>query len=386
MNNIIELQSRFEFDVYPKREIAFVKGLGTKLYDAAGNEYLDCAAGIGVGNIGHSNKQFISDVTEQLNKLVINPGIFYNDTKAKFLEKLHSFVPKNLTRTFLCNSGTEAIEAAIKFTRFTTGKKNFVCAMKSFHGRTMGSLSATFKKEYKDAFQPLVPGFSFAPFNKFDKFEQLVDDDTAGIILELIQGEGGINIAEKEFIQNIRKLCDDKGIILIIDEIQTGVGRTGKFLAIEHYGIEADILCMAKALGGGIPIGAVLCSDKIDLPRGKHGSTFGGNPLACTAGLSVLNIIENDNLIENAQTNGYYFYEKLKNIDSNLIRDIRSIGLMIGIELKTKVKPYLEKLLSKNVVALPAGTTVIRLLPPLTITKKEIDSVVTIVKDTLDFL
>ncbi len=373
MKDYIQLQSQYEFDVYPKRELTIVRGKGAKVHDDKGNEYIDCVAGIGVANIGHSNEYFIDRVNEQIKKLVVNPGIFYNDSKALFLERLHSFAPKNLTKTFMCNSGAEAIEAAIKFARFNTGKTDFICAMKSFHGRTLGSLSATYKKEYKEAFQPLVPGFKFAPFNKFERFEELVDENTAGIILEVIQGEGGINIAELEFLKKIRELCDEKNILLIIDEIQTGVGRTGKFLAIEHYGIKADILCMAKALGGGIPIGAVLCSENLEIPKGKHGSTFGGNPLASAAGLAVLDILAKDNLIKLSEEKGEYLISKLRSIDSDKVRLVKGRGLMIGIELKTKVKPYIMKLMENNILALPAGATVIRLLPPLVITYEELD-------------
>lgn len=383
MNGIIEKQQKYEFDVYPKREIVITRGKDAKVYDDRGNEYIDCAAGIGVANIGHSNEYFISNVSAQLEKLIVNPGIFYNNVKAEFLKKLHSFLPKNFTKTFLCNSGTEAIEAAIKFTRFNTGKTDFVCAMKSFHGRTLGSLSATFKKEYRDVFEPLVPGFKFAPFNKYERFEELVDDNTAGIILELIQGEGGINIAEKEFVRKIRKLCDEKGIYLIIDEIQTGVGRTGRFLAAEHYEVQADIICMAKALGGGVPIGAVICDSKLELPKGKHGSTFGGNPLASAAGLAVLDILESENLIEKARSNGEYFLKLLNEIDSPLIRSVRGRGLMIGVELKTKVRPFIEEMMSNKLLVLPAGTTVIRLLPPLNISIRELDIVSSIIAKTL---
>ncbi len=376
MRDIIELQSNYEFDVYPKRELTIVKGSGAKVYDENGTEYIDCVAGIGVASVGHANKLLAERVSKQMNTLSVNPGIFYNDAKALFLEKLMKFTPVNLNRAFLSNSGAEAIEGAIKFARYNTGKTDFVCAMKSFHGRTLGSLSATFKKEYKDIFHPLVPGFRFAPLNNLDKFKEQINGDTAGIIIELIQGEGGINICDIEFVKGLRELCDENDILLIVDEIQTGVGRTGKFLAIERYGVEADIICMAKALGGGVPIGAILCSDKLEIPVGKHGSTFGGNPIASAAGLAVLDYLESENLINQAEEKGEYFISKLRELNSDLIRNVRGKGLMIGIELKTKVKPYLLKLMEKKVLALPAGTTVIRLLPPLVISYEEIDLVV----------
>lgn len=383
MSNYIDMQQRYEFDVYPKRDLTIVRGEGSKLYDENGNEYIDCTAGIGVANIGHSNNYLADRVSEQIRRLTVNPGIFYNDVKALFLEKLHLFAPNYLRKTFLCNSGTEAIESAIKFARFNTGKTDFICAMKSFHGRTLGALSATFKNEYKKDFQPLVPGFKFAPLNKYERFEELVDNNTAGVILELIQGEGGINIAEVEFVRKIRKMCDDKKLLLIIDEIQTGVGRTGKFLSIEHYNVKSDILCMAKALGGGIPIGAVLCGDNIETPKGKHGSTFGGNPIACSAGLAVLEIIEQNNLIDEARAKGEYLLSNIKLIDSNLIRTVRGAGLMIGLELKVKVRPILLQMMENGILALSAGSTVIRLLPPLSISYAEIDEVLRVLNKIL---
>jgi acetylornithine/LysW-gamma-L-lysine aminotransferase len=275
MKDFKALQQQYEIDVYPMREVVFVKGKNSRLWDDKGNEYIDLSSGISVANIGHSNEKVAQAIAEQARTLITCANTFYNDKKALFLEKLFSVAPKNLKKAFLTNSGTEAVEAAIKFARFTTKKKNFIAAMKGFHGRTMGALSATFKKEYREAFEPLVPGFSFAPYNNFEKLAEAVDDDTAGIILEVVQGEGGINIGDREYFQKVRKLCDEKNILLIIDEIQTGFCRTGKMFAIEHYGIEADMMTLAKSIAGGFPMGALLCSDKIQIERGKHGSTFG---------------------------------------------------------------------------------------------------------------
>ncbi|MGK9477573.1 aspartate aminotransferase family protein [Melioribacter sp. OK-6-Me] len=374
MKDFKALQQQYEIDVYPMRDVVFVRGKNSRLWDDRGNEYIDLSSGISVANIGHSNEKVAQAISEQAQTLITCANTFYNDKKALFLEKLFSVVPKNLKKAFLTNSGTEAIEAAIKFARFTTKKKKFIAAMKGFHGRTMGALSATFKKEYREAFEPLVPGFSFVPYNNFEKLAEAIDEDTAGVILELVQGEGGINIGDKEYFQKVRKLCDEKNILLIIDEIQTGFCRTGKMFAIEHYGIEADMMTLAKSIAGGFPMGAVLCSDKIQIERGKHGSTFGGNPLACAAGIAAIDFMVENKLWEASTAKGNYFREKLEKYQLSKVREIRQIGLMIGIELKEKVQSYIVELLSQGVVTLPAGTTVLRLLPPLTIDYADLDT------------
>jgi acetylornithine/LysW-gamma-L-lysine aminotransferase len=255
--------------------------------------------------------------------------------------------------------------------------------MKGFHGRTYGSLSATYKKEYRDAFEPLVPGFSFVPFNNFEKLVDAVDGDTAGIILEFIQGEGGINIGQKDYFKQVRQLCDERGILLIIDEIQTGFCRTGKMFAIEHFDIEADMMTVAKSIGGGFPMGALLCSEKIKIEKGKHGSTFGGNPLACAAGKASIEYMIDNKLAEEAEQKGKYFREKLELQPLSKVREIRQIGLMIGIELKDKSQPIILELLERKIISLPAGTTVLRLLPPLVISYDDLD---TVIKNLIEIL
>jgi acetylornithine/LysW-gamma-L-lysine aminotransferase len=372
----MELQQQYEFDVYPKREVTIVKGKGAKVWDDKGNEYIDCVAGISVANVGHSNDSVVKAITKQAETLITCPGIFYNDTKAKFLEKLISITPKSLTKAFICNSGAEAIEAAIKFARYTTKKTEIITAMKGFHGRTYGGMTATAKKEYKEPFAPLLPGFVHVPYNNFVKLENAVNENTAAIILELIQGEGGINIAKEDYVQKVRNLCNEKGILFIVDEIQTGFCRTGKMFASEHYNVEPDIMCVAKSMGGGVPVGATVCSDKIEVPKGKHGSTFGGNPLACAASIASIDFMIENNLAERSVELGEYFVNKLKEHDLAKVREIRNKGLMVGIELKEKVQPYILKLMEERVLCLPAGPIVMRLLPPLTIEKEELDFVV----------
>ena len=376
MNEIMELEKTYEFNVYPKREVVLVRGKNAKVWDNTGREYIDCVAGHGVASIGHCNDKVTDAIYKQSQQLITCSGIFYNNIRSHLLEKLARITPENLNRFFLCNSGTESVEAAIKFSKYTTKKSEFVCAMKGFHGRTMGSLSATFNPKYRDDFKPLVPGFHFAPFNNFERLIEKVNNNTGAIILEIVQGEGGVNIGNKNYFQQVRDLCNKKNILLIIDEIQTGFCRTGKMFAVNHFELKPDIMCVAKALGGGFPIGAALCSDKIEVPVGKHGTTFGGNPVASAAAIAAIDFMVDNKLDQQAKEKGTYLINRLKKGSLNRVREIRGLGMMIGIELKEKVKPHIQKLIEEGVLALPAGATVLRLLPPLTISYQELDFVV----------
>lgn len=375
MNETIQLENDYSLNVYPKRDLVLVKGERAKVWDANGREYIDCVAGHGVATLGHCHPAVIEALNRQAQKLITCPGIFYNDTRALLLEKLVSVAPKNLKRAFLCNSGAESIEAAIKFARFVTGKPDIVCAMRGFHGRTMGALSATFNPKYRDNFKPLVPGFRFAPFDKFEKWPGAITEKTAAVLLEVVQGEGGVHIGTAAFFHKLQALCRQRGVLLIIDEIQTGFCRTGKFFACEHFDLQPDMMCVAKGIAGGVPMGAVLCSEAIEVANGQHGSTFGGNPLACAAALAAIDVMLSENFAKMASEKGEYFRSQLGAINLPKIREIRQIGLMIGIELKEKVQPYLLSLMEEGVLALPAGQTVIRLLPPLTISNQELDLV-----------
>ena len=343
-------ESTYTFEVYPKRNIVVTKAKNATIWDESGKSYIDCAAGISVANVGHCNEFVTEKIKKQLETLVICPGIFYNDTRAEFLEKLLSIVPKNLKRAFLSNSGTEAVEAAIKFTRYTTKKTEFIAFNRGFHGRTLGSLSATFEPKYRDDFKPLIEGFSHVPYNNFPKLLEKITDNTAGIIIELVQGEGGVNIADQEFMKQVRQLCTEKGIILIVDEIQTGFGRTGEMFACTHFNLEPDIMCLAKSIAGGIPMGATVVSDKIKIDIGKHGNTFGGNPLACAGGIATIEYMLANELPRQSKEKGDYFASKLRERQSEIpvVRNIRNLGLMIGIELKTLVKAYVESLMEEG--------------------------------------
>jgi len=380
--NVQELEQTYELAVYPRRDIVVVRGRGARLFDENGREYIDCAANVGVSNIGHGNAAVARAVHDQYLTLGNCYSMFYNPVRARLAEKLAALAPGTLNRVFFCNSGAEANEAAIKFARTSTGRQEIIAAMRGFHGKTMGALAATWGPEYQQPFAPMMPGLKHVPYNNFAKLESAVDDNTAAVLLEVVQGEGGVRIGDKGYFQKVRQICDANGILLIIDEVQTGFGRTGTMFACEQF-VVPDMLCLAKSLAGGIPMGAVLCNDRIKVPLKSHTSTFGGNPTACAAALASVDVIEKEGLVEKSKILGGYFLQELRRIESAKIREIRGLGLMLGIELKEKAGPYVQKLMEKGVIVLLAGATVIRLLPPLVITREEIDTVVEALKDTL---
>jgi acetylornithine/LysW-gamma-L-lysine aminotransferase len=381
--DIISVENQHTSGLYLKQPIVMVRGQGASLWDSEGNEYIDCAAGHGVANLGHAHPKVAAAIAEQSTQLVTLFETFYNDKRAALMEKISTLVP-GLGRVFFCNSGTEAVEAALKFARVSTGRIAFIAAMRGFHGRTMGALSATYNKKYKEAFEPLVPGFSHVPYNNITALDEAVTEQVAAVILEAVQGEGGVYLADPAYLQAARRICTERGALLIIDEIQAGLGRTGKMFAFEHSGITPDMVCVAKSLAGGLPIGAVLFGDSVkNLAPGLHGSTFGGNPLACAAGLAALTAIEEEDLPGQAAAKGAYLMEALKSIESPLIREVRGLGLMVGIELKQKVAPYLQALQERRIIALNAGLTTIRLLPPLVITQEQLDRVVAALTEVL---
>ena len=380
---VIEIETKYGAGVYAKQPLVIVRGEGASLFDADGVEYLDCTSGHGVANLGHAHPKVAAAVAEQASTLITLFESYPNDKRAAFMQKMGTLVP-GLERVFFCNSGTEAVEASLKFARLSTGRTNIVAAMRAFHGRTFGSLSATFNKKYRRGFEPLGPGFSHVPYNKVDALASAVNEETAAVILEVIQGEGGVHPADPEYIQAARQICDEKGALLIVDEIQSGFGRTGKMFAFQHFGITPDLLCCAKSLAGGVPMGAVLIGEKVkNLRPGAHGSTFGGNPLSCAAGLAALEAIEEEDLPGQAAVKGAYLMDRLRRIESPLIREVRGMGLMIGVELKRKVAPYLKALQIRNIIALNAGMTVLRFLPPLVISYEQMDNLVATLADVL---
>ena len=371
--NSRETEQTYALDLFPRRDVTIVKGDGATLWDDTGRAYIDCVAGFGVATVGHANPEVAEAIAAQARTLVTCPSIFYNDVRARLMEKLVAITPAGLDHVFLCNSGTESVEAALKFARHATGRTEFVCAMRGFHGRTLGALSATSK--YRAKFEPLVPGFSFAPFDKADTLRERVTEQTAGVMLELVQGEGGVRMASRAYLDAVRALCDERGALLIVDEVQTGFCRTGRMFACDHYDLRPDILCVAKAIAGGMPMGAVLCGDAVQDVRGIHGTSFGGNPLAAAASLAAIEFMERHDLAKQARGKGERLREALVARLPAVVREVRQIGLMVGIELKEKARPYLVSLMERGVLALSAGPTVVRLLPPLVITDEQLDTV-----------
>lgn len=383
----LETEATYTSGVYSKRPVVIVRGQGAILWDEDGREYIDCMAGHGVANLGHGRSEIAQTIAEQARRLITCPEIVYNDIRARLLERLASLVPVEQARIFLCNSGTESIEGAIKFARLATGRTGVVASLRGFHGRSLGALSATWEPHYREPFAPLVPGFTHIRYNNLEAAQEVIGEETAAVIIELVQGEGGVHVATSEYIGGLAALCRERGALLIVDEVQTGFGRTGRLFACEHYGLEPDILCLAKSLAGGLPMGAICLGARVQesgrITRGVHGTTFGGNPLVCAAALTALDIMERENLAGRAAELGEYALQRIREMRSPVVREVRGRGLMLGIELHTKVQPYLEQLCASGILALPAGPRVLRLLPPLVITHAQLEHVLNMLDSVL---
>ena len=379
-------EDQFLGNLYQRFPVTIEKGLGAHVWDINNKEYIDCMGGYGVALVGHRNERVVNAIKSQIDKIITVHSSLYSKTREEFLETLFKISPKGLTQAHLNNSGAEAIEAAIKFARKFTGKKGMVAMNGSYHGKSMGALSLTFNPKYRKSFQPLVEKVSFSPFGNIESLRSTIDDDTAFIILEPIQGESGIHVAPDGFLQDVRKLCDDNEILLIFDEIQSGLGRTGRMWASDHWNTAPDILCIAKGIAGGVPMGVTMVRPDIlnCISKGEHSSTFGGNPLSCAAGTATIQALTQDNLVQNADTMGKLFRDGLEKLKEkhNIIREIRGKGLMIGIELKFEVRDILMEGIEKNLLLLYSGRNILRLLPPLVITKDDVTKSL----ETLDVL
>ena len=371
----LAVEKRHDSGVYAKSDFVITRGEGAYVYDTEGNRYLDLINGIGVGFLGHGHPKVVAAIKAQAERLMVLPQVFASDRRAEFYRVLTDVLPEPLSRVFPTNSGTEAVEAALKFARAATGRKKFVAAMRSFHGRSFGSLSVTWEKKYREPFKPLVEPVTFIPYNDVRALEEAVDEETAAVMLEPVQGEGGVRPATPAFLQAARERTERTGALLILDEIQTGFGRTGRLFAFEHYGVVPDILTLAKPLGGGFPLGAMVTTDAVAdrMPKGAHGSTFGGNPLAMAAGTAAIQAIVEERLWERAERLGRVFMEALRKIESKKIREVRGLGLMVGVELKEKAAPYSKRLAEEHrILSIQAGPTVMRFLPPVVVTEEEL--------------
>jgi len=371
---------------YTKLPLVFVKGKGSRLWDIHNKVYLDFFPGWGVGNLGHCHPKVMQAVRKQVSKLIFISNNYYHIPQAKLAKEIvYRTYP---AKVFFCNSGAEANEAAIKFSRkFGRGRFEIITFENSFHGRTLAALAATGQKKYQEGFKPLPEGFKTVKFNDIEAVKNTVSDKTVAIMLELIQGEGGVNVAAADFVFSLRKICDEKNLLLIIDEVQTGIGRTGKLFCYQHYGIVPDIITLAKALGGGLPIGAMAVKKEIAdiLGIGTHASTFGGGPVICEAALAVLRAIQKEKLLANAKNSGDYLFLKLNELKDRygIIKEVRGLGLMAGIELNIDGKTIVEKCIEKGLLINCTHDKVLRLMPALNITKKEIDKAVSILEDVL---
>ncbi|NWJ20264.1 acetylornithine/succinylornithine family transaminase [Marine Group I thaumarchaeote] len=380
-------EDQFMGNLYQRFPVTIEKGVGAHVWDIDGKEYIDCMGGYGVALVGHQNQRVNNAIKKQLDKIITVHSSLYNKTREEFLKMLIGLAPKGLTQVHLNNSGAEAIEAAIKFARKFTGKKGMIAMKGSYHGKSFGALSLTFSPKYRKPFEPLVEKVSFASFGDIESLRSVIDDDTAFVILEPIQGESGIIVAPEGFLQEVRKLCNEKGILLIFDEIQAGLGRTGRLWACDHWNTVPDILCLAKGIAGGVPMGVTLVRPEIlaSMSKGEHSSTFGGNPLSCAAGIASLKALTEDGLIENSEKMGKIFREGLEKLKEKhtMIREIRGKGLMIGIEMKFEIKDILMGLIKEGILMLYSGRNILRILPPLVISEDDITKVLHVLDSIL---
>ncbi|HQQ86563.1 MAG TPA: acetylornithine transaminase [Smithellaceae bacterium] len=377
---------------YRRFPVVLARGKGQKVWDVNGKEYLDFVAGIAVCNLGHSHPGVIDALKKQLEKLTHVSNLYYTEPQARLAKLLvdNSFADK----VFFCNSGAEANEAAIKLARkyahenLGADKFELITMKDSFHGRTMATITATGQEKFQFGFTPLLEGFTYVPFNDLKALEKAVNEKTCGVMVEPIQGEGGVNIPDARYLKEVRSLCDEHKILLIVDEVQTGIGRTGKLFAYEHAGIEPDIMTLAKALGNGFPVGAMLATDKIaeSFAPGNHASTFGGNPLAMAAALATLEIMLQEGILDNCRKTGDYFLKELKKLEKKhaLINNVRGKGLMLAVTLNMEAAEIVRECMQKGLLINSTGGKTLRFVPPLIITDKDVDQAVDILNEVME--
>lgn len=374
------------FTAFPQKPFTVERAEGSVLHTTDGRRIIDMGgASHGVANFGHSHPRIVAAIREQAGRIVHMPATVPNPARAEFLERLHRLLPSHLSRSFLSNSGTEAVEAALKFGHAKTGRRNIVAFRNAFHGRTLGSLSATFKPQYRKPFEPQLQPTTFVPLNDEAALEGAVTDQTMAVIVEPIQGEGGLAVASDGFLQAAERIAHAHGALLIVDEIQTGLGRTGRDLAIDGTGVKPDLLLLGKSLAGGLPIGVTAMTEEVAaaMPPGGHGNTFGGQPLVMAAGAAALDVLREERLATRAMEEGARFQQALSRLGSPLVREVRGRGLMVGLDLRIKPPAFLNGLVDRGFLALPAGVTVARFLPPLNIARADLDAAAAAIRATL---
>src|SRR3990170_6324301 len=384
---IIDAENRLMANVFAKKPLVITRGKGALVWDINGKEYVDCTSSYGVALLGHSHPKVVEAISKQAEKLISCHAGFYNDKRAELLQKIVQITPKGLDKAFLSNSGAEAVECAIKLARKFTGKPEIIAMMGAFHGKTMGALSATWDKKYREPFQPLVPEFKHVAPDNLEKVKEAITDKTAAILVEPIRGEGGVRIPPDGFLQGLRELCDEKNVLLILDEVQTSFGRTGKLFACEHWGVVPDVMCLAKPFAGGLPIGITVAKENVmsSFKVGEHSTTFGGSPLVCAAGCAAIDVLVKEKLSERAAILGKYFKAKLEELQAKhkIVKEVRGLGLMLGVELRYDVLNIILNAMDKGVLILDAGRNVLRFLPPLVIEKEQIDKTISVLETVI---
>ncbi|MCG2870352.1 MAG: aspartate aminotransferase family protein [Vulcanisaeta sp.] len=387
INDVLKFEDEYLARYYSKKQLNIVRGRMQYVWDSGGNKYLDMHTGFGVAFLGHANPRIVAAIKEQLDKIITVPLTFYNEARAEFVKEFSRLLPSSFGKIFLQNSGTEAVEVALKIARKISKRAEFLAFLNSFHGRTLGSLSVTGNEKYRRAFEPLPYRVRFAPFNAVEQVDKLVTEDLAAVIVEPVQGEGGVNPAKPEFLKALRQVTRERNVLLIFDEVQTGFGRTGSVWAFERYGVEPDIFTAGKAIAGGLPIGiAVVRREFGDVfEPGEHGSTFAGNPLVMAAARAGVEVLLTENVPNRARELGERFMKMLEDEvgTSRQVLRIKGLGLMIGIELKRRAEPYVDRLINLGLLASVAGGTTIRLLPPYCINDDDMNLAINALKSVL---
>ncbi len=384
---IIDAETKLMANVFAKRHIVIAKGKGATLWDINGKEYVDCMGAYGVALLGHCHPRVVAAIHAQVEQLISCHASLYNDKRSEFLQKLTDITPLGLNKAFLSNSGAESVECAIKLARKYTGKPEIIAMMGAFHGKTMGALSATWDKKYREPFMPLVPEFKHVPPDNIEKVKEAITGKTAAVLLEPIRGEGGIRVPPDGYLPQLRQICDERKVLLIFDEVQTSFGRTGKLFGCENWNVIPDIMTLAKPFAGGLPIGITVAKENVmsAFKLGEHSTTFSGSPLVCAAGCAAIDALISENLAEKAATTGKYFRTQLEALQAKhkIIKEIRGMGLMIGVELRFDVLNIILKCAEKGVLMLDAGRNVLRFLPPLVITKPQVDKALAVLDEVL---
>jgi acetylornithine/N-succinyldiaminopimelate aminotransferase len=379
---VFEKEKVYMMPVYKRPRMVIESGKGATVKDYTGKEFIDCVAGIAVNAVGYSHPEVLKALKEQADKLMHVSNLYYTEPQVRLAEKLSEI--SGMAKSFFCNSGAESVEAALKLAIKATGKRKFIAAEGSFHGRTLGSLSATFDTRLRGVFEPLLlQSVEFVRYNDAVAIRDAIDNNTAAVILEPIQGESGVIVPSDGYLKAVREICDDKGVLFILDEIQTGFGRTGRWFCKEHEGVEPDIMTLAKAMGAGFPIGAMLAKEGIEFETSEHASTFGGNPLACATALASINVIETEKLVQRSRELGEYFMDEVGIGSNPIVKELRGKGLMIAIELTKPCAEIVADALERGILINCTSNNVIRLVPPLVISKGEIDEVISVLREIL---